>query len=159
MASSTMYTYLGYASSNSGTTVPTTYIKLCAIKSFPDLGGAPEKIEITTLEDAVQTFVNGVQALDPLEFTANYDPDDYERLKKLRSGENYFCVGFRINALGSESNNTNTLDKGAWAWKGQLSVWVVGGGVNAAREMRISISSSTEIQSIGNTTTMTISES
>jgi hypothetical protein len=152
-----MYTYLGYTTSIDGTTVPTSYTKLCAIKSFPDLGGAPEKIEITTLEDAVQTFVNGVQALDPLEFTANYDPDDYDSLKKLRNGENYFCVGFRTNALGDESNNT--LDKGAWAWKGQLSVWVVGGGVNAAREMRISISASTEIQSIGSTATMTISQS
>ena len=33
--------------------------KLCKIKSYPALGGEPEQIEITDLEDTMQTFVLG----------------------------------------------------------------------------------------------------
>ena len=36
-----------------------TYTKLCKIKSYPALGGAPDQLETTDLEDPSQTFVNG----------------------------------------------------------------------------------------------------
>ena len=36
-----------------------TYAKLCNIKSYPQLGGAPENLETTDLEDTAQTFCPG----------------------------------------------------------------------------------------------------
>ena len=39
----------------------TDWEKLCKIKTYPALGGAPEQLETTDLEDEVQTFVPGVQ--------------------------------------------------------------------------------------------------
>jgi hypothetical protein len=36
---------------------PVGLSKKIAIKGFPDLGGAPETIEITTLEDSIRKFM------------------------------------------------------------------------------------------------------
>ena len=49
-----------------------TYEKFLDIKSFPDLGGAPEMLETTTLSDSMQTYIAGIQSLVALEFEANY---------------------------------------------------------------------------------------
>lgn len=50
----------------------TSWEKMCKVKTFPALGGAPEQIETTDLEDEVQTSIPGVQSMDAMEFTANY---------------------------------------------------------------------------------------
>ena len=57
-----------------------TYSKLIDIKDFPDLGGAPEMIETTTLSDNMQTYIPGIQSLDALEFTANYTLNDFKKI-------------------------------------------------------------------------------
>ena len=36
-----------------------TYTELCHIKSFPALGGSPDQLETTDLQDTSQTFVLG----------------------------------------------------------------------------------------------------
>ena len=66
MAISTYRVFLMHATSGS------TYEKLLDIKSFPDLGGAPEMLETTTLSDHMQTYISGIQSLDGLEYDANY---------------------------------------------------------------------------------------
>lgn len=45
--STTYQTYLMHGTSGS-------YTKLCDIKEFPDLGGEPEQVEITTLSDSMR---------------------------------------------------------------------------------------------------------
>ena len=61
-----------------------TYTKLIDIKDFPDLGGAPEMLETTTLSDSMQTYIEGIQSADALEFTANYTKEDYTKLNALK---------------------------------------------------------------------------
>lgn len=131
MASSTMYTTLMVKGDDDA------YTKLCPIKDYPDLGGAPEQVETTTLDNNQSTYVDGVQQLDRLEFTANYIKDDYDTVKGYTSNPQTFKLAFGSTAGGEEL--------GAFYWTGTLSVWVVGGGVNGVREMRISISASSEI--------------
>ena len=111
-----------------------TYSKLVDIKSFPDLGAAPQTIETTTLSDTAQTFVKGVETTAAMEFTANYSTVDYEALLELSSGTNKFALYFGENGAN-----------GKFIWDGQLSVWVVGGGVNGFVEMKISILPETKI--------------
>lgn len=60
----------------------TTWQKMCPIKSYPALGGAPEQIEVTDLEDETQTFVPGVQTMEAMEFSANYTLENYEAVKQ-----------------------------------------------------------------------------
>ena len=69
-----------------------TFEKLIDIKDFPDLGGAPEMLETTTLSDSMQTYIPGIQSLDALEFTANYTKDDFDSLKELEGTEYTYTV-------------------------------------------------------------------
>ena len=137
MASSTYKTFL----MKKGT--GTTYEKLVDIKDFPDLGGAPEMLETTTLSDGMQTYIEGIMSSDALEFTINYDLDTYTTLSALKGTETEFAVWFG----GTESNGTVTPtgSEGKFEFKGYLSVRVNGKGVNEVKEATISVAPSTPI--------------
>lgn len=127
--STTIHTYLGTADTGDA------YKRVVPIKDFPDLGGSPDQVEITDLDDDVQKFLLGVQSMSLLTFTANYSKEGYTELQEMADGTiRKFCVAF-----GS------TGDQGIFTWEGQLSVWVAGAGTNAAREMKIAISATTKI--------------
>lgn len=117
--------------------------KLVDIKSFPDLGGEPELLETTTLSDKMQTYIPGIQSLDALSFTANYTKDDYSTLKALEEQELEYGVWFG----GTESGGvvTPTGSEGKFSFKGKLSVFVGGGGVNEVVDMTVTIAPSTPI--------------
>lgn len=120
-----------------------TYEKLVDIKEFPDLGGEPEMLETTTLSDNMQTYIAGIQSLDGLSFTANYDMTDFQKLKALEGKTDSYAVWFG----GTESGGVVTPDgsNGKFEFDGQLSVYPVGGGVNEVVDMNISIAPSTPI--------------
>ena len=111
-----------------------TYTKLIDIKDFPDLGGAPEMLETTTLSDSMQTFIEGIQSSDALEFTANYTKEDYSKLNELKGKNESYAVYF-----GEEGTD------GKFEFSGYLSARVNGGGVNEVVGMTISIAPSTPI--------------
>lgn len=130
MQSTTIHTYLGYAESG------TAYTKLIPIKDFPDLGGAPDQVEITDLDDDVQKFLLGVQSMSAMEFTSNYVAEDYDKVSALADGTiRKWCVSFGQNG-----------EYGIFTWEGQCTIWVTGGGVNAPREMKTSISAVTKVK-------------
>ena len=110
------------------------YEKLVDIKDFPDLGGAPEMLETTTLSDSMQTYIEGIQSSDALEFTANYTKADYDRLIALKGQENTFKVQFGEDGA-----------MGTFYFKGYMTPRVNGGGVNEVVGMTISIAPSTPI--------------
>lgn len=130
-AYSTIGTVLKTATTSGG-----SYTQLCRIKSYPDLGGAPETLETTDLEDTFQTFVEGVQSMDAMEFTCNYNPTDYAAVINAipSSGDLYYKLEF--GSSGSE---------GSFTWSGTHSVRVTGGDVNAVREMVITVVPSSAI--------------
>lgn len=120
-----------------------TWEKLIDIKSYPDLGGAPELLETTTLSDPMTTNIMGIQSLDALEFECNYTLADYTKLKEMEGTDKEFAVWLG----GTESGGTITPDgsDGKFEFNGQLSVYVNGGGVNEVRNMTVSIAASTPI--------------
>lgn len=120
-----------------------TYEKVIDIKDFPDLGGAPEMLETTTLSDKMQTYIPGIQSLDALEFTANYTKTDFTKLKALEGKEESYAVWFG----GEETSGvlTPTGSDGKFEFKGQLSAFPVGGGVNEVVDMTVTIAPSTPI--------------
>ena len=118
--------------------VSDAYEKLIDIKDFPDLGGAPEMLETTTLSDKMQTYIPGIQSLDGLEFTANYTKADFTKLKALEGKDESYAVFF-----GEDGAD------GKFEFKGGLSVFPVGGGVNEVVGMTISIAPSTPIEFVG----------
>lgn len=121
----------------------TAWEKVVDIKEFPDLGGTPEMLEITTLSDKMQTYIPGIQSLDALEFTSNYTLEEYKKLKALEGTDKQYAVWFG----GTESGDTVTPtgSDGKFKFNGQLSVFPVGGGVNEVVDMTITIAPSTPI--------------
>lgn len=122
-----------------------TYAKLVDIKDFPDLGGAPEMLETTTLSDKMQTYIPGIQSIDALEFTANYTKTDFDKLKALEGQNKKFAVW--MGATESGGTLTPSGSDGKFEFEGQLSVFPVGGGVNEVVDMTITIAPSTPITS------------
>ena len=125
MAIATMNTILEYKNE-------TEFVKLVDIKDYPDLGSAPELLETTTLTETERhTNIKGLQDATDLTFTANYTLADYEKVKALEGEEQEFQL-----KLGEDGVD------GIFGWKGELSVFLVGGAVNEVREMTITISES-----------------
>ena len=117
--------------------------KLIDIKSFPDLGGAPELLETTTLSDSMTTNIMGIQSLDALEFECNYSLADYTKLKKMEGEDKEFAVW--LGGTEAAGVATPTGSDGKFEFNGQLSVYVNGGGVNEVVNMTVSIAASTPI--------------
>ena len=136
MAISTYKSFLMYKKAS-------TWEKLVDIKSFPDLGGAPELLETTTLSDNMTTNIMGIQSLDALEFECNYTKADYTKLKALEGEETEFAVW--LGGTESAGSVTPSGSDGKFEFKGQLSVYVNGGGVNEVVNMTVSIAASTPI--------------
>lgn len=120
-----------------------TYEKLIDIKEFPDLGGAPEMLETTTCSDPAQTYIKGIQSQDALEFTANYTKEDYDKLSKLSGVEIDYSVWFGGTEAAGKA--TPTGSDGKYDFKGDLSVYITGGGTNEVVSMTVSIAPSTVI--------------
>lgn len=145
MAQTTIGTFLMYRA-----TEEDDWKKLADIKDYPDLGGTPERIQSTTLSDRQHTYENGVQDTAERQFTANYNSDEYETLEAMMNSGNeyYFGVWFDLApttdaADGKLKPNEPMCDK--FTFKGKVHVYPPGGGVNAIRDMLISLSSSTDI--------------
>lgn len=108
--------------------------QLAKIKSYPNLGGSPENLETTDLEDIMQTFCLGVQSLDSMEFTCNYTKEAYAAVKATEGTEQYYQL-----EMGENGGD------GKFQWQGTHSVYVNSGDVNSVREMTITCVPSTII--------------
>lgn len=138
MARSTYKTFLMYKETSSA-----EYTKLIDIKEFPDLGGAPELLDTTTLSNKMRTYIPGVQDTEGLTFTANYTLADFTTLDGMKDTTYSFAVWF--GGTESASGLTPTGSEGKFEFDGQLSVYVTGGGVNEVTDMTITIAPSTVI--------------
>ena len=136
-AISTYKTYLMYKTQTSST----TYTKLCDIKSFPDMGGEPERIDVTTLSDGQRKYIPGVQDISSSTFTANYIANDLTTINGLSGHQYEYALWF--GASGSVGSETPTGTDGQYKWTGDIMAYVNGGDVNAAVEMTIVVFPST----------------
>jgi len=118
---------------DSSATETPTWTDVCDIKDFPDLGGAPDMLETTTLSDAARTYAAGIKDQQAVEFTANYDETDFETIAGL-TGTKDFQLWF----------GTTGTD-GKFSFSGTISAYVTGAGVNEVVEMKIVIIPSTAI--------------
>lgn len=138
MAKSTIGTFLMIKESE-------TWNKLIDIKDYPDLGGSPERIQSTTLSNKQHTYELGVQDIGEMQVMANYESEEYDRIKAYDDDEEHdFAFWFG----GEESNGgvmTPTGEDGKFSFKGKLTCYVSGGGVNEIRNIMISLSNSTDI--------------
>lgn len=79
---------LGYAKTGS------TYTDMPGLQEVPELGGDPEKIDVTTLADTVKRSVPGVKDLGDLQFKFLYDAGTFKAAKDLEGATIKFQVAF-----------------------------------------------------------------
>jgi len=124
-------------------TTGNTYTKVVDIKAFPELGGDPETLDTTTMTDAMQTFILGLQSNEAMEFTANYTLTDYQAVAALSGVQKEYAVWFgtddNINKTDADPTAATAGNMGKFKFSGQLSVRVNGASVNEVVEMTISI--------------------
>lgn len=135
MAISSYMTYLMQKENDSN------YTKLVDIKDFPALGGEPERIDVTTLSDSQYLYIPGIQTMEAMTFTANYDADTFEKLKTLEGAANEYAVWFGATPAGVPDGS-----RGKTSFTGELSVYIDGASVNEAVNMKITIMPTTVLK-------------
>lgn len=135
---STYQTYLMYRTTTNG-----EYDKLIDITSFPDLIPPKDRLEITSLSDYMRTYINGIGDTSEMQFQANYTPDNYSKVVALEGHQYDYAVWF--GATGSAGNEDPDGHMGKFAWTGDITAGVSGGGVNEAVGMTINCTPATVV--------------
>lgn len=105
--------------------------KVVDIKDFPDLGGAPNMLETTTLSDTAQTYILGITPSEAMTFTANYTSASYAAVVADANKALYYELEFN--------------DGSSFTWQGSHSVNVNGGGVDEVVGMTITVAPSSAV--------------
>lgn len=105
------------------TTPAGTPAKVVDIKSYPDLIGEPQQIDVTTLTDSQVQNINGVKQSNVLTFPVNYTSANYAD-----------CVTDENHDLDFELVFS---DNSKFSFNGQYTLGVPGKGVNDAVEFNI----------------------
>lgn len=82
-----------------------TYTDLPNLQTTPELGGTPEKIDVTTLADSFKRYINGVKDYGDLDFAFLYDADQeqssYKMLKAIENQDTAFKITLPDNSTFS----------------------------------------------------------
>lgn len=135
MAISTFQSYL-MIGSGSGSSI--TWTNPVPVKESPDLGAAPEPIEVTTQSDPARTFIPGIENTEQKTYVANYDPVQYDTLKAMEGSPIPLAHWYGA----SYANGVYTPDghNGKFVGEGYLNVFANGGGINDPVNMTITLS-------------------
>lgn len=123
-----------------------SYTKLVDIKNYPDLGGSPETLDTTTLTDKMRTHIPGIQDTSSMEFDCNYDKTTFDELDALASAGDELDLAVWFGATESQGNVSPTGSDGKFEFKGYITVYVSGGGVNEVVGMKVVVTPSTVIK-------------
>lgn len=135
MATNTSNTYLMQSTDGKA------YTKLIDIINYPDMGSAPDKIDVTTLSDTQKVNILGIDgAADSMDFDILYDPESFAKLKALEKKTLHLALWLGSNASGAPDGNL-----GKFSFDGMISVYLASGDVNAARKAKLSVTASTKI--------------
>ena len=135
---STYQTYLMYRTTTNG-----SYSKLIDITSFPDLVPPKDRIDITSLSDYMRVYINGIGDTSEFQFGANYTPANYKAVNDLENHQYEYAVWF--GASGSNGSEIPDGHMGKFAWTGDISAGISGGGVNEAVGMTINCTPATVV--------------
>lgn len=114
-----------------------TYTDLTGLKEIPELGGEPEKIDVTTLDDTAKRYEYGITDYGDLEFKFKYENSSasspYRVLREL--AKNRTKTDFQL-----------TLKDGTkFTWSAIHNVKLGGGGVNGAIDFTLTMALQSEI--------------
>ena len=111
------------------------------LNDIPDMGATPEKLDVTTLTDDVRKYINGVKDFGDLEFNFIYESEadgNYAVLNQIAEKPE--------NKAGETQCVVKFPDGARFEFKGEISLRILGVGVNAVITFAMSVALSSEIQ-------------
>lgn len=122
---------LGYKTSG------TTYTNLVGLKEIPELGGDPEKVDVTTLADTAKQYEYGVTDYGDLEFKFKYDNSSTDSSYRVLRG---------LATAKTKTDFQLALKDGTkFAWSAIPNVKLGGGSVNGAIDFTLKMALQSEI--------------
>lgn len=112
------------------TSSASTFTEVEDIQNIPDLGGAPEQVEVTTLADSARRYISGIKGSSQLEFTVLFDATKYAVVEALTG-----VLSWKVEIGTSE-----------FTFSGQPSCRLNGAGVNEALTYTLTIDVNSEIE-------------
>ena len=113
----------------------TTYTNLPGLQEIPDLGGEPERVDVTTLADASRRYINGIKDYDSFAFTFLYDAG--------RNGVYTICKGLEDGYLADPTAYQDWQlefpDGAKFNWSGACTCNIIGQSVNTAIQFTLNI--------------------
>ena len=107
------------------------FVELPLLMEVPEMGGTPEKVDVTTLADGSRKYIEGVKDYGDLAFKFLYENAEGSAFRTLRGYEE----------AGTAADYKVELPDGtAFAFSGQVSVKIDSASVNAALTFTATIS-------------------
>ena len=104
------------------------------LTDIPDMGATPEKLDVTTLADASRQYIEGIKDYGDLEFTFIYESG---------ADGNYA----KLNDLEGQQDCVVTFPDGSkFSFRGEISLRIVGVGVNAVITFVMAVALSSDIE-------------
>lgn len=109
-----------------------TYAELLDLQECPELGGAADKVDVTTLADGNYRYINGIKDFGDLDFTFLYSKERYKEVQdNLIDKDIFYEVEFP--------------DGVKFDFKGQASSATSAAAVNGALQFTLSITLNSDI--------------
>lgn len=114
-----------------------TYTEIANLQECPQLGGAAEKVEVTTLADGNKKYINGIKDFGDLAFKFLYDNSGAE--------SNYRVVRGLEEAGDVVDWKVDFPDGTGFAFSGEVSTAIDSAAVNAALTFTATITLNSDI--------------
>lgn len=128
-----------------------TYKKLYGLFNVPEMGGTPEQIDVTNLEDGVKRSILGIQDCGTLDFEFYATDGETDTSAQIRDTWNtlrtYQTAGTILNW------KLEYPDGEGFEWKGTCSVRRQSAGVNSAIKFTLTVGLGSELTDIVPATT------
>lgn len=134
---------LFYNSATSGSTA--SWAELTGLQEVPDLGGAADKVDVTTLADGNYKYINGIKDFGDLAFTFLYDnsasTSNYRIIRGLEEAGK--VVEFKIEFPDvPETSGTHGTE---FEFSGEVSTTITGAQVNGALQFSMNVTLNSDI--------------
>lgn len=116
---------------SSKTGAESQYEELPLLMEMPEMGGTPEKVDVTTLADASRKYIDGVKDYGNLAFKFLYENVEGSAFRTLRGYEEAGTIA---------DYKVELPDGTGFAFSGQVSVKIDSASVNAALTFTATIS-------------------
>lgn len=131
---------------NSGSGSSAVWTEITGLQECPDLGGAADKVDVTTLADGNYKYINGIKDFGDLAFTFLYDnsgsTSNYRICRGLEEAGD--VVQFRIE-FPDKPEGSSATNGTQFAFSGQVSTTVSGAQVNGALQFTLNVTLNSDI--------------